>query len=574
MGVLSLPLQVLSSCALLWRPVNGGLFLARLPEPELRQVLLGEIEAALGSNLHDVTKQRLGEIEAALKPTYDVLPKNQAGRLDHDGVRYLLNRVFSQHHGWFVNGLQRGAEAWNSSAASSSSSGEASSSGASMRDHLPEVLQELFEARVGANGVQLREVVAFAAMIEHLIRDELRGKLETIYQAKAFQLEAGADAEQAINFMELYMICFLRGEDASAWDEVKIERLEQRFQRQYPEWDGVKELIRSIFDSSLGAEQSVFSFDDIASMLEIVADRFAAFYELQCEDLKGALLEREDRRSGRVKLGDFYRAALEDGMYQFTETVEVLRHIGTLDEADPSNPRLIIPNYVAGISNCIARTSFYSTCCPNSCETLLNRVEQSLGKAEASAAEIAAAVEAPDAALESGFHGLTPWLRKRLEDLAKHHGGQIPLHGRLFAQWMHYVHPRDCVYPHVSGTTYRKSLDDWERELGQSSGLSMQQLKNMTEHLHDLAAAAPKDVESIGEVEESCSMWTMEEELFVKRMEAPFDAEGESFGGLTRFALLAVAAGSLFAGVSAVVQSPEKSKAYRKVDPSLLARNV
>ena len=33
-----------------------------------------------------------------------------------------------------------------------------------------------------------------------------------------------------------------------------------------------------------------------------------------------------------------------------------------------------------------------------------------------------------------------------------------------------------------------KTLDEWERELGQSSGLTVQQLKNMTQHLSDLAA--------------------------------------------------------------------------------------
>ena len=37
--------------------------------------------------------------------------------------------------------------------------------------------------------------------------------------------------------------------------------------------------------------------------------------------------------------------------------------------------------------------------------------------------------------------------------IASHQGGKIPLHGRLFAQWMHHVYPRDYAYPHLSGTS-------------------------------------------------------------------------------------------------------------------------
>merc|ERR1719203_373755 len=48
---------------------------------------------------------------------------------------------------------------------------------------------------------------------------------------------------------------------------------------------------------------------------------------------------------------------------------------------------------------------------------------------------------------------LPQWLLRRLDEVAAHHGGRVPLHGRLFAQWMHYAYPRECRYPHVSGAT-------------------------------------------------------------------------------------------------------------------------
>ena len=40
---------------------------------------------------------------------------------------------------------------------------------------------------------------------------------------------------------------------------------------------------------------------------------------------------------------------------------------------------------------------------------------------------------------------------------------EVPLHGRLFAQWMHYAFPRHCPFPHVSGTK-RQSLTEFQAE--------------------------------------------------------------------------------------------------------------
>merc|ERR1719389_429393 len=42
-------------------------------------------------------------------------------------------------------------------------------------------------------------------------------------------------------------------------------------------------------------------------------------------------------------------------------------------------------------------------------------------------------------------------LKKQLWRIAETHGGQVPLHGRLFAQWLHYVFPQECPFPHKSG---------------------------------------------------------------------------------------------------------------------------
>jgi len=42
-------------------------------------------------------------------------------------------------------------------------------------------------------------------------------------------------------------------------------------------------------------------------------------------------------------------------------------------------------------------------------------------------------------------------LRGQLRRVAETHGGKVPLHGRLFAQWLHFVFPRECAFPHRAG---------------------------------------------------------------------------------------------------------------------------
>merc|ERR1719401_3231685 len=63
-------------------------------------------------------------------------------------------------------------------------------------------------------------------------------------------------------------------------------------------------------------------------------------------------------------------------------------------------------------------------------------------------------------------------LVRKLEEVAAHHGGVVPLHGRLFAQWMHFAYPRECMYPHVSNTTGGLSPEEWEEATGLNSSLT------------------------------------------------------------------------------------------------------
>merc|ERR1719223_18192 len=51
----------------------------------------------------------------------------------------------------------------------------------------------------------------------------------------------------------------------------------------------------------------------------------------------------------------------------------------------------------------------------------------------------------------------------RLEEIAAHHDGRVPLHGRLFAQWMHHAYPRECPFPHLAGTAQPKTTREYRK---------------------------------------------------------------------------------------------------------------
>merc|ERR1719375_2963960 len=63
-----------------------------------------------------------------------------------------------------------------------------------------------------------------------------------------------------------------------------------------------------------------------------------------------------------------------------------------------------------------------------------------------------------------------------LYDISQHHDGYVPLHGRLFAQWMHHAYPDECQFPHVSGTTSPTLPDAWMEQTSQDSTASDEEI--------------------------------------------------------------------------------------------------
>jgi hypothetical protein len=165
----------------------------------------------------------------------------------------------------------------------------------------------------------------------------------------------------------------------------------------------------------------------------------------------------------------------------------------------------------------VASSAYYSVCCLDECESILGQLEQRIAAPEEKPGVITSLISMIPSATMPSTRSLSPWLHQRLDEVAKHHGGVVPLHGRLFAQWLHYAYPRECQFPHVSGTINPQRPEDVIREANATDEVISASEEEMKRHIE---AAPPKKHRVPGadtDASEESAMWSLDEELVVWR---------------------------------------------------------
>mmetsp|Transcript_6442 Transcript_6442/g.10933 ORF Transcript_6442/g.10933 Transcript_6442/m.10933 type:complete len:561 (-) Transcript_6442:37-1719(-) len=471
----------------------------RVSEEEVQNSLLGEIEGHLGEG---TASARLGEMEAILQNMFLALPRNEHGNLGHAAVRYALHRLFVQRHGWFVKGLDPASSAWNSS-----------SPAGILKDQVPAYIQSIFEKRLGARGLGVHEIAVLAAAVEHLVHAEASGRMALAFQLHGFSPMDFVLETEADSILDTYMTIYIMNLKNLTKEEAQYHV--EEMPDVYLHWNETQKFVRDArHNVSKGVERTggevLLDFAKLVRVAETLGEQFGRFQNAECQQLKSTLLRHEDRGTGRVQLSDFYKN-VSDGSWQFLESPAYLRQLGALDESVAENPRVVVANYLSSATNCIAASGFYSVCCMNECEGLLSHLEAQLKAPEALAERIAALVSQLPSPSVHAPRNLTEISRRRLQEIGEGNGGMVPLHGRLFLQWMHHAFPRECPYPHLSGTTSSQSPEEWTEGTGIDSQASdeevKQYLQNATKSLPPVAA------EDIHEI----MPWSEEEELLVVR---------------------------------------------------------
>jgi hypothetical protein len=306
------------------------------------------------------------------------------------------------------------------------------------------------------------------------------------------------------------------------------ENLLSQAGRRYPGWEDVVAFVDDEIESLAFEEHSLrnpfkvpeSSLQIALRVVERAADHFTRqVAELECQEMKDDLLAFEIGETGRVRLADFYRASL-DARFFYTESKEYLQALGALDMSDAlRGPKVIVSNYILAKSNCLAHSNTYSICCLNECESLYRHLEDSTATTGSTPHRIVELVSAMSSSTVQAPRNLSQALVRRLEEIALHDNRGIFLHSRLFAQWMHQAFPRECSYPHLSGTTTSLSPTAWARQHGlefriDNKGAATRSavLNETVERLEREFAFDENSVEIESEADDL--MWTIEDETF------------------------------------------------------------
>jgi len=525
--------------------VSGSSFLksrsadsqARISASEVQMSLLEEIEGSLGGGS---AARKLNELEAQLRPMYTALPKNTHGGLSHSVVRYALHRLFVQRHGWSVKGLDPAGGSFNSS-----------SPAGILKDQVPAFIQDLFEKRLHGKGMGLHELAVFAATIEHLIHSEAVGRLGLAMNVLDILPTSTMSETQADEVLDTYMMAYILGENLTNVTSEMAKDSRAEMPELYPPWTETQTFMRRMrADITAGTQSHEINFATLAKVAEAAGERFGSFQDKDCRDLKNKLVAMEDRGSGRVRLADFYRPAL-GGAWEFQESVAYLEQLGALDKSDAKDPRVIIPNYLMSPSNCIASSSFYSVCCMDECEALMGHLETEIAGPEAPADRIASLVAKLPSSSVNAPRILSSTLLQRLDDIAAGHGGTVPMHGRLFAQWMHHAYPRECEYPHLSGTTNPQTEAEWNDLRREATATQAEMLEYCSQPQEDGLQAG-------SELKEVEMPWSHEEELLIKRT----PQQPVSTSTSVRNVMLLAALSSVLVGLVRMFKSAQPEKGY------------
>lgn len=470
-------------------------------EEDLEARLLSDIEGSLGSAQRIAMENRIVAIEKDMGPMFQAMPKNKYGKLGHPSVRYMLHRFFLQEHGWFIDGLFAEGRSINISSPSQR-----------LKDRVPMFVEGLFEKRTGGQGFGIHEMAVLVALVEDSVHQEANVQLEKTYHALHIPLNISLDDGHVKLVTEVYMSGFVMTTNMSSVAVDDLVRQRNDMSLYYPQWPHAQEFFTHIRQSHMAGKHTL-SFPEVFDVVKELVNTFGNFHGRMCQGLKQTLVGLQGHgAAGCVNLPDFYNKGLKgDSDWILQESPEYMQHIGVLDESDPKNLRLLTANYINSPTNCLEPTGYYMVCCHNECDDHLAQLERQLASPIGTPMEILAALKASAPALRGGrFPRLPPGLQRRLEEVAEHHGGRVPIHGRLFAQWLHHVYPNQCPYPHLTGMSDPKHKQAFEEVTGMNSQLTNAE---MTAFVHN-ASKMPPPPKNLSADAGSCAPWEDEEELF------------------------------------------------------------
>jgi len=385
--------------------------------------------------------QKFLKIQESLKVAFTALPKNDEGRLAPNAVRHMLYNYFAGMNGI----LYRGLEHHGMASASLKHLHEVKI----IQEKAPELTKSLLDARPVEYGLSLEEVAALASALEDLAHDTMVPVLNSAYLARNRSTESTLTRNQAEKVLQTYFIFYSRGlldmtnnQYVEAWNQTSNNTREEATSLM----NHAMKIVAYGSSNPFPADQ--FSYARVWDIAKWMGERHGHHQNTDCIEMKNILVGRDLSKMGRVPLKDFYEEG-KHGKFNFNEGVDFLRSVGALDTSMPDDPKVVLANYVLGSWNCVADTKYNAACCINECVGLMSQVERQTQGPRALPEPLLGLVQNISSSTVDAPRRLPKVLIEKLESIAAQHGGEVPLHGRLFAQWLHFAFPNECPYPSV-----------------------------------------------------------------------------------------------------------------------------
>jgi len=410
---------------------------------DVARSLNASIESVMGEHSEE-DGQRVALIEKSIWRTFQALQKNEAGRLAPRSVRYIAHNYFAKEHGWQLSGFEPESMQSNASELHSASI---------MQERAPALVEAMLEARENGRGLTFEDVVVMISALERLIFQESVSLLHSAYALNGLSTTEAIDERELHEVLQSYLLLYRQGFRASLEDYHRHQEDKLRLAQFGGDWlelvafeqDMAWNKAFSTRDTTNPFKARAYKFEETADIVNALAHNYGKWQNRDCVAMKEHLMTLNSRGTGRVTLKRFYEPT-EKSAYQFHESLDYLRSIGALDESNGS-PQVRIANYVAGPTNCIAQSAYYSVCCLSECEALMNELEGKVQSPKASPEQLFRLVSDLDSDTVEAPRQLAPALTTKLRDIGDRHDGAVPLHGRLFAQWMHFAFPNECPFP-------------------------------------------------------------------------------------------------------------------------------
>jgi len=392
-------------------------------------------------------------MEAAMEASYTALPKNRKGFLSRNSAAYLVQKYVMQVHHFSIRGL--GPDPAGAQENASSDSGNVSQTSAA------EIFEALLDTRQAGRGLSLRDTATLAVMLHKLVMDHSVTLMFEACRNLAFMGMLPEDEEFTLPIL-VKVIWAWQWLHRHTWD-TEWNLLMTHMTEPTHAMDEFGKLATNLAEAKFYQERNsqnpfkakTLSVADVVQIVQEAAEGMGTWQNDDCKAMKNSLVHLDPERDGRVPLDLVYDQPMaEDAhgelVFRFSESQDYLRSVGALDEYTPSKPQVLISNYLLGPANCYRSTMLHTFCCLNECDAVLGEVERAVEGPSAEPHVLAPLLGNMTTTSMLEAQPLSEELAQKLSAIAVQNGGKVPLHGRLFAQWLHFAFPYECPYPHVT----------------------------------------------------------------------------------------------------------------------------